>query len=278
MTGSGEIEARLRAYGAGGRLDLAEGALLLGALDAPEIDLQPYRDHLDRLVTDLAAEIGGLAAGRAGCEEAVAALNQVILRQHGYAGDREAYDDPANANLIGVVDRRRGLPVALAILYLHAGRAAGWQVEGIDFPGHFLVRVAVDGDRRMIDPFHGGHPLDAAALRRLLKRSVGPRAELAPDHYQPAGDRDILIRLQGNIKMRDLRRGDLAHALEVARRMIWIAPGRLELWHEIGAINMRLGDIEAAIAAFERYLAGARDPAARRRTEALLAELRNRDR
>src|SRR6202042_1555305 len=115
-----------------------------------------YRQHL----TALARDVGRHSTSSGDLTGRAAALNDIILLKHGYCGDELTYDDLQNANLMRVVDRRKGLPVALGILYLHAARAQGWEAVGLGFPGHFLVRLSQGPERVIIDPFHGGRTLD----------------------------------------------------------------------------------------------------------------------
>ena len=93
---------------------------------------------------------------------------------------RRTYDDLANANLISVIQRRRGLPVALGIIWLHTARAAGWGAHGVDFPAHFLVALEGKSVQAVIDVFGGGVTLDARDLRVLLKRVEGEKRRAAP--------------------------------------------------------------------------------------------------
>src|SRR5216683_4480430 len=189
-----EICARfLRDLGASGEriLPIAEAALALAAFERPHVDLARYHDHLRLIARDV-----GRHPGAAGDLAARArALSEIILLKYGYSGDELTYDDLQNANLIRVVDRRKGLPVALGILYLHAARAQGWDTAGLAFPGHFLVRLSDGAERLIVDPFHGGRVCDAATLRELLKAMTGQEVELAPEHYAPVADRDVLLRL-----------------------------------------------------------------------------------
>src|SRR3546814_10733859 len=104
----------------------------------------------------------------------------------------------SNADMTRVIDRRRGLPVSLGILYLHGARAQGWPICGLNFPGHFLLRLDLGAQRSIIDPFNGGETRDAAALRALLKTMAGEAAELPPEHTRPVRCRDDLLRLQHN--------------------------------------------------------------------------------
>ena len=265
------IERALRAVGtlANEEIDLANAALLLGALDMPNVSLKRYRDHVERLAGDVAA----LARAGEPLERRRRHLNAVLFDAHGYAGDAETYDAPENANLLQVIDRRVGLPVSLGILYIQAARAQGWVVDGLAFPGHFLVRMD-EGDRRVIvDPFHWGQLLEADHLRGLLKQFRGADAELEPSHYAPVGNRAILLRLQNNIKSRALQASDGARGAAILERMLLIAPEAGGLWHELGMVRARLGTIKGAVEALERSLACPLPEAARSRVEAALASL-----
>jgi len=177
-------------------LPIGEAALALASFERPRVALARYRQHLATLARDVGrhADAGGDLAARA------RALNEILLLKHGYSGDELTYDDLQNANLMRVVDRRKGLPVALGILYLHAARAQGWDCVGLGFPGHFLVRLADGADRLIIDPFHGGKVCDAAELRDLLKAMAGQEVELAPDLADLWREAGALHAQLGNIR------------------------------------------------------------------------------
>ena len=152
-------------------------------------------------------------------------LASVVSGTLRYRGDEETYDDLDNANLMRVIDRRKGLPVTLGILYIASARAQGWNVAGLNFPGHFLIRLeSLDGVRVIIDPFHGGQVLDTPAIRDLLKIVTGPEEELEARHYRPVTDRDILIRLQNNVKTRRLDLGQMSEALDALTSMQILIP------------------------------------------------------
>lgn len=232
-------------------IDLAEAALLLGALDYPETDLAPYRRHLAALASNLAdtaAQEHETLDGR------VAALTQVLAEQHGYAGDRRTYDDLQNANLVRVIDRRKGLPVALGILYIHTARAQGWRAAGINFPGHFLISVEDDEERIILDPFEGGMQVDLARLQLMLKTALGADAELQPEYYASMTNRGVLLRLQNNVKKRVLDTGDSARGAAVIDGMLAIAPEIPDLWREAAELRAELGEMRSALNALDRLL------------------------
>jgi len=255
-------------------IDLAEAALQLARIDAPEADLDAARAHLSALARQavaIAADIAeGDSAARAG------ALAGLLTGRHGYRGDEETYDDPANANLIQVIERRRGLPVALGILWLHCARAANWGAHGVDFPGHFLVALEGSGGKAVLDVFAGGVRLDARELRALLKRIEGPGAELRPGLLQPMNQRAVLLRLQANIKLRRLQAGELEGALVCAEDMLRFAPDTASLWREAALINRRLDRVAAALHCFEQFLELVPGGDAASRARAAMEELRTR--
>lgn len=257
----------------------AEAALHLARLDDPSCDLASYQHCLDDLAADLERSIGDLARTNdqvISPRDLAIAFQNVIPGYHGFQGDEDNYDDVDNANLIRVLERRRGLPVALSLLYLHAAQKCGIDLVGIDFPGHFLLRLQAGSERVLIDPFHNGIILEAAELRELLKAFQGLDAELQPQHYREADDIAILLRLQNNIKVRALRNGDLAYAAEILDRCLLIAPDNAGLWHQIGTLYARLNQDQKALDAFNQFLKLNHDPRHQRRIMALVEELHER--
>ncbi|WP_119460491.1 transglutaminase-like domain-containing protein [Rhodospirillaceae bacterium SYSU D60014] len=235
-------------------IDLAEAALALASFDRPEVGLNPYREHLSQLARDVAAFAKDGEAADAALEPQVEALGTILADRYGYAGDSVTYDDLQNANLMQVIDRRRGLPVALGILYIHAARAQNWEIHGLSFPGHFLIRLQRGGEQAILDPFNGGRVREAADLRGLLKATAGIAAELTPGHYAPVGNREILLRLQNNIKLRLIQDRQFERAVAVVERMLLFAPGQASLLREAGIIHAQLGNLRAATAALESFL------------------------
>ncbi len=259
-------------------LPIAEAALALASFERPRVALARYRQHLDTLARDVGRHLSSAPRdpGSAGDLSARAqALNETILLKHGYSGDELTYDDVQNANLMRVVDRRKGLPVALGILYLHAARAQGWDSIGLAFPGHFLIRLGDGPERLILDPFHGGRVCDAANLRELLKAMAGQDVELTPTHYAAVPDRDVLLRLQNNIKSRLLQAGRAEPALRIVQTMLLLAPDLAGLWHEAGMLNARLGNMRAATEALQEFIVRAPEGSARHQAAALLQQLKS---
>lgn len=263
----------LRELGASGEriLPIAEAALALASFERPRVGPAHYREHLQLLARD----VGDHPGATGDSAERARALNEIILLKYGYTGDALTYDDLQNANLMRVVDRRKGLPVALGILYMHAGRAQGWETVGLAFPGHFLIRLSDGPERLILDPFHGGRICNAAELRELLKATTGTGSELQTEHYTPVSDRDVLLRLQNNLKARLIQAEHYERAVKVAETMLMLAPDLAELWREAGLLHARLGNMRSATAALEQVVLRAPDDMARHQAAALLQQLRS---
>jgi regulator of sirC expression with transglutaminase-like and TPR domain len=261
-------------------IDLADAALLLASFDHPASDLHIYREHVKAIgeaVHD-AAVSEQLDTENPSPEDMARVLTHVMVDEFRYSGDEETYDDLDNANLMRVIERRRGLPVVLGILYISAARAQGWGASGLNFPGHFLIRLeSRDGRRAIIDPFHGGRIMETQALRELLKLVRQDAAvELEAAHYKPVSNRDVLIRLQNNVKTRRMELNEVAGALEAVTCMQALDPGNASLWREAGVMHMRLGHLKHAVEAFEGFVARAPDGPDRRKIGQVVQELRER--
>jgi regulator of sirC expression with transglutaminase-like and TPR domain len=255
-------------------IDIGDAALSLARIDAPEADWRAARSHLSeiaRAAHQLAGEIDDddLAARAVG-------LSGLLGARFGYRGDSDTYDDLVNANLIRVTERRRGLPVALGVIWLHAARAAGWAAHGVDFPAHFLVAMPGAGGQSVLDVFHGGTPLSSKDLRALLKQVGGAAAELSPGLLRPMSTRRVLLRLQNNILTRRLRTEDMEGAVACAEDMLRLAPDHAGLWQQTALLNQKLDRIGAALRCFDRFLALVPDGDAAREARQVADGLRGR--
>ena len=274
MTTTVDVEEALRCVGRmnDDAIDLAEAALMLAAFDRPDAPVDNYRDHLRRL----AVESIEATRDAQSLEDKFNAVNAVLFERHGYQGDSKSYDDMQNADLMRVIDRRKGLPVALGILYIHVARAQGWRCHGTNFPAHFVVRLERGESVAMIDPFYGGQELDRDALERQLESAMGKGAKIKPEHFSAVSNRAVLIRLQNNIKLRAIQGGDLARAAEILHTMVLIAPDQAAPRCELAALHAHKGEVKAAIRLLEDCVVETANPRARDSAAAYLARLRSR--
>lgn len=257
-------------------IDLGYTALCLSALQKPGRSLSRYHHALQELVKDVSNAYDTLVSE--GAEEGlwtkIAALKDILCLKEGFTGNREDYDNIENACLMSVMDNRKGLPVALATLYMHVCQKLDWSMEGLNFPAHFLVRISDGSDRAILDLFDDVKIMEAHDLRELLKVLLGKNAELSADYYEAVTNRDVLIRLQNNIKTRQIQVSDYASALETVQRMQMIAPNEFRLLFDAGILYAKVEQPVAAIRSFERYLEKAKDPRDRYDAEIILKELK----
>ena len=245
-----------RALGEIGRRDdagfpVADAALHLAAARLPGLNLGPYERHLARLTAEVADYAGPGTPSLAGQYDA---LIQVIDRRYGYGGNESVFEDLDAANLARVIDTRRGLPVALGIVYMEVCNRLGWSLVGLDFPGRFLVRLEDAGGRMILDLFEGGRELMPPDLRGMLKTMAGADAELHPRYLSEMTARQVVLRLEDNIRVRQMQRGELADAADTIALMLLVAPDTGHLWREAGIVNARLDRVARAVEALEEYL------------------------
>jgi len=257
-------------------LNIAEVALAFAALDRPRVPTARYLDMLNGLAQSTAGALSDLADNAPSVEQA-ARLAQALTGEHGFQGDSATYDDLQNANLMRVIDRKKGLPVALGILYIHTARGQGWQAEGINFPNHFLIRVWPGGEPVILDPFNGGRAMQAQDLRALIHDMSKGKGALTPDATTAVSDRNVLLRLQNNIKLRLLQNERFEECLEIIGRMMLLAPDQGHLVREAGMVNARIGNLRAAIGLLRDYLDnGGGGEAERHETARLLQDIESR--
>lgn len=248
---------------------LDEAALLLAAADLHQTDGEPLDDELlDEAIAGPMAAMAELATHLPtdviDNADRGAALAELLHGQEGFEGDRDNYDAAENADLLRVWKRRRGMPVALSIIYVALARRVGWDAHPLGTPGHVLVMLGSGGASAMIDPFEGGVPVSRADLAAIIQRTLGSQP-IQPHHAVPLGNREVLVRLVMNQASRLLARDEEAQALVLFRRLTAIAPAMSGLWWERARVERRMGDLAAARASLAAMLEITRDPSLRGR-------------
>lgn len=234
-------------------LNLAEAALLMVADDYPGMDVGRYLRHID----NLASEVRDRLPPSATFEDTVVALNEFLFDEQGFSGNTDDYYDPRNSFLNEVLDRKLGIPITLSILYMEVGRRIGLSLQGISFPGHFLVKTETDEGDIVLDPFLGGAVLSEEDLVQRLRDRFGeenaPSAPLAP-LLQTAGKKEILLRVLRNLKAIYINNQNYQKALTTLDRILMIAPDRAEEVRERGQLYERLECFGPALTDFRRYM------------------------
>ena len=244
------------------RYSLVEACLLLAADAYPGLDVDRYLAEIERMAARLR---GRLKSGDA--EAKVIALNQFLFDELGFSGNADDYYDPRNSFLNEVLDRKVGIPISLSGVYMEVGRKIGLPLEGVSFPGHFLVGLGLRGSTLVLDPLAGGAPLSEQDLRILLRRviagsgSAGLRwagdvaAELPLDQFlEPAGHRQILARVLRNLKNIYREKDDPERMLGVINRMLQVAPDAFGELRDRGLVYQRLEAFRAALKDLNDYL------------------------
>jgi regulator of sirC expression with transglutaminase-like and TPR domain len=233
-------------------IDLGHAALLIAREEYPDLQVGRYLARLD----GMAGEIARRMRGREGATSLIAHLNRLLYVEMGFRGNREDYYDPRNSFLNDVLDRRTGIPISLSTVYLEVGRRIGCALEGVAFPGHFLVRLIGRDEMPdvLIDPFNRGRILTEADCRALLLESSGGRVPFAPALLKRARTREILQRTINNLKWIYQQQRDYHMALRVQQLLLCIEPDRPEEIRDRGLIHFRLALIAESVADLERYL------------------------
>ncbi len=230
---------------------LDRAVALLAADEDPEADSQAIIASLDELAAGLHLP------GGASTIEAVARVNTHVFDTLGFVGDSESYDDPRNSLMHRVIERRRGLPILLSVLYVEVARRAGLAVDGIGYPGHFIVRPRDADPPFYLDPFNGGEVRRAeplvARLGRLIPETMHDE-ELRARFLDPVDGRYILTRMTNNLRASYLGRADGPGVLRSVRRLLLLQPDVAAHRRDLGLVLLGLGEVVAGSAALEDYL------------------------
>jgi regulator of sirC expression with transglutaminase-like and TPR domain len=238
--------------------DLARAALAIARVEYPSLDVVGYLDTIDRM-----GEIASSRVSRAGArgQDAIRVLNEYLYDEQRFTGNRERYDDPRNSFLNEVLDRRTGIPISLAVVYLEVARRAGVHVDGINFPGHFLLRAPDErarlpygGDFLIVDPFHGGALLSESDCREMLRQHVGDEAAFDSELLQPATRHEIVVRMLVNLKRLYVRMRSFPQARFVADLLLTVDPSAVSELRDRGLLAYHLQDFGAALRDLESYL------------------------
>ncbi len=232
---------------------LAEACLLIAEDRYPGLDAAACVARLDAI----AATVRGRVPADASAAERVAAINRHLFEELSFTGNAEAYYDPRNSYLNEVLERRTGIPITLSIVYLEVGRRVGLPVQGVAFPGHFLVKVRLRHGALVLDPFAGGAPQSPASLRSRLEQVMPVAQARAADlavYLDAASPRQIVARVLRNLKAIYLQAGDARAALAVVNRLLLVVPEAVEELRDRGLLFARLECFRPAAADLASYL------------------------
>ena len=240
--------------------DVIRAALVLPRIERGQYDTAPTLKQITRLGAIATVRIERLG-DHPSPQAQVDALNALLFEDEGFHGNIPQYEDPRNSFLPDVLERRTGLPIALAVVYVEVGRRAGVPLQGVNFPGHFLVRHR-SGRRSaerdlIIDPFHGGAILGPSDLRALLRKVAGDDAAFDRRLLVEASDRDTLVRMTTNLKRTYVSLRAYAHARAATDLLLAMDPLSVGELRDRGLLAYHLRDFAPALRDLEGYLAAA---------------------
>ena len=235
------------------QFDLAEASLMLAQDIYPDVDIPAYLGRLDNIAVTIKKRL----ADDAFAEQKVIALNYYLFNEMRFSGNVEDYYDPRNSYLNEVMERRTGIPITLAIVYLEVGKRLGLNLKGVSFPGHFLVKLAVKRGQLVLDPFTGGEAQSEADLRQRLAQVLPPAKAgqaLLDQYLEAATPRQIVARVLRNLKNIYMQTGKLESALAVMHRMLLVVPESPEELRDRGLVYQQLECFRPALSDLQNYL------------------------
>ncbi|MFQ5904263.1 MAG: SirB1 family protein [Candidatus Binatia bacterium] len=231
-------------------IDLGRASLAIAHGEYPDLDIESYVARMDRL----AATVKDRSGGETNPYRLIASINYVLFSQEGFQGNRDDYYDPKNSFLNEVMDRRRGIPITLSVLYMEVARRVGLILHGVGFPGHFLVKYVGREEEIVIDPFHGGEVRGVEELEDLLDKIYGGKVGFQPEFLSPVSKKQILKRMLNNLKAIYLHQGDLLKGLSVIERLVVLEPNSAQEIRDRGLLYLKLECFSQALEDLEAYL------------------------
>jgi regulator of sirC expression with transglutaminase-like and TPR domain len=250
------LTAASKAVGTG----LAPAALIIARIEYPRLDPTPYLARLDAMgkAARLRIEQHEAETGDSSPVGRVRALNAYLFDEQGFVGNREKYEDPRNSCLNEVLERRTGIPITLSLLYIEVASRAGVRVDGVNFPGHFLVRCPeMEGSGAkgiIIDPFHAGALLSEHECRLLLQRHVGTEVAFDKALLAPATRPQILVRMLLNLKRIYVHMRSFPQARDITEMLLGLNPSALSELRDRGLLAYHLNDLATALHDLQTYL------------------------
>ena len=234
-------------------LPLLGTALLIARDEYPDLDPARYDALLQAHADELRAQVDAIEP----LPLKMQAINHHLFDELGYTGNHQEYYDPRNSYLNEVFDRRLGNPITLAMVQMEVTRRLGLPIDGVSFPGHFLVRTPVDDGVLVMDPFNRGRPLGEDELRERARPHLGgemPDDEALYRILHPASHRAMLMRMLRNLHGVYIDREDWERALRCADRILRITPDSADALRDRGLGYLKMGHVHGARSDLARYL------------------------
>jgi len=238
------------------RIDLLRAALAFARIEYPHLDPEPYVSQINALARRVSEKIDD-PGDPAQC---IAALNYVLFDEEMFRGNTADYYNPRNSFINDVLDRRLGIPISLALLYMEVARRAGFQLFGVGMPGHFMLKhYDVDGRSFFIDAFERGSVLSEEDCRHKIESIHAGQITLHPEFLLIVTRRQMLTRMLNNLRAIYLSRRDFRRAVQAVDLILVIYPRSPEDVKQRAALRYNLNDYKGALNDFEEYVKMAPD-------------------
>ena len=255
-----DLIAALTAAANAAGTSLAPAALLIARIEYPKLNVEAYLGKLDAM-GELARQAVQRRLERTSDNSQLAcikAVNEFLFDELHFVGNREKYEDPRNSCLNEVLDKRTGIPITMCVVYMEVARRAGLHIDGVNFPGHFLVRCPEVHSRGsgglIIDPFHGGALLSEHDCRLLLQRQVGSEVAFSRSLLAPTTRLQILVRMLINLKRIYVHMRSFPQARDVTELLLAMTPSALSELRDRGLLAYHLNDVTGALRDLQTYL------------------------
>jgi regulator of sirC expression with transglutaminase-like and TPR domain len=218
------------------------------------VNLFPYLEQIDGLAAEVFERRAGLTAPLR-----YEAMREVLVERHDFRGNSDDYYDPENSYFNRVLERSRGIPITLSILWIEVARRLKWPVSGVGFPGHFLVRFDDAEHYVLVDPFRDGQSLNIDDCRKILSHHFEGKVEFKPEFLEPVDARSTLVRLLNNLRSIYLVNHDWGRLDDVLQRLAAVEPENSRHREELAALRYRQGDVRSAYAHLSSCLTSGSD-------------------
>ncbi len=242
-------------------IDLARAALLIANEEYPELDVEHYMAQLDLLAERVRALLCLSPSDNPPQDlskqeviDMLVAINAVLFDQEHFSGAEKDYYNPCNSFLNDVLERRKGIPITLSLLYMEVGKRLGVQIDGIGLPLHFVVRCRLPDGDIYIDPFEGGRMLSEQDCRELVRRMLRGKASFNPRWLEPVSKKQFLIRMLTNLKHIYVYKGDYTRALSICDRILLLVPQAATERRDRGIIHLHLKHHARALRDLKAYV------------------------
>jgi len=233
------------------RVDLLRAALTFARVEDPQLDIE----HYVRRVDELAARVTKRIHDPDDPAQIISALNGVLFQEEMFRGNTVDYYSPRNSFLHDVLDRRLGIPITLALVYMEVARRVTFQLFGVGMPGHFLLKhYDVDGHSILIDAFERGSIVTEEDCRRKLDSIYSGQLALQPEFLLPVTRRQMLTRMLNNLRSIYLSQRDFRCAVQIVDLILVIYPRSPEDMKQRAVLRYNLDDYRGALSDFEEYV------------------------